>query len=277
MSVVVGIVVPDGIVMAADSRTTYKLPHRQRIATYYSHKLFEIAGCAVGAAGWNQLNGRTVAAQLRRFKPSAANLSPEDAAKEIHAYLAALYDEHIQKFSNQAVADDSPAITFMVGGYTAAHEPALHFGNVPKLVVEAPDMQGKTTPMDLTINQQLPNPMNVIERYGTRSIGNSSVIYRLLRGYDLEAVPMALWSQLGPCTPIIPYDVFGIQDGVDLANFSVASTIRMQRFAWGTVGKPDSDGNTVGGAIDIAVVTEDGFTWAKRKELHTEAQFVEQL
>jgi len=54
-----------------------------------------------------------------------------------------------------------------------------------------------------------------------------------------------------------------LQDAIDFAVFIVRATIEAQRFDQASV-------QGVGGAIDIAVITPDGFGWVQRKNLHGE-------
>jgi len=63
----------------------------------------------------------------------------------------------------------------------------------------------------------------------------------------------------------IKYDLMTLQDAIDFALFIVRATIEAQRFNQASI-------QGVGGAIDIAVITPDGFRWVQRKALHGEAE-----
>lgn len=61
----------------------------------------------------------------------------------------------------------------------------------------------------------------------------------------------------------IRYDLMTLQDAIDFAVFIVRATIEAQRFNQSSI-------QGVGGAIDIAVITPDGFRWIQHKQLHGE-------
>jgi 20S proteasome alpha/beta subunit len=66
----------------------------------------------------------------------------------------------------------------------------------------------------------------------------------------------------------IRYDLMSLQDAVDFAVFIVRATIEAQRFNQGSL-------MGVGGAIDVAVVTPDGFRWLQKKGISVEGRPVE--
>ena len=61
----------------------------------------------------------------------------------------------------------------------------------------------------------------------------------------------------------IRYDLMTLQDAIDFAVFIVRATIETQRFNQSSI-------QGVGGAIDIAVITTEGFRWIQHKELRGE-------
>jgi hypothetical protein len=61
----------------------------------------------------------------------------------------------------------------------------------------------------------------------------------------------------------IDYTTMTLQDAIDFAIFIVRATIEAQRFNLNAL-------QGVGGTIDIAVITADGFQWIQRKRLNGE-------
>jgi hypothetical protein len=76
-------------------------------------------------------------------------------------------------------------------------------------------------------------------------------------------VQTTLQLDLGDLRYQIRYDLMNLQDAIDFAVFIVRATIEAQRFNQASI-------QGVGGAIDIAVITADGFRWIQRKRLHGE-------
>jgi hypothetical protein len=58
----------------------------------------------------------------------------------------------------------------------------------------------------------------------------------------------------------VPWNFFTLQDAIDFAIFAVGATIEAIRF------QPRA--KTVGGAVDVLVITPTAAKWIRRKELH---------
>jgi hypothetical protein len=56
--------------------------------------------------------------------------------------------------------------------------------------------------------------------------------------------------------------------------FGIEATVRFQRFTFGH--STAAQNTNVGGAIDVALVTERGFEWKKKKDLEVRSQFTEE-
>ena len=99
--------------------------------------------------------------------------------------------------------------------------------------------------------------LNPINRQGANWGGEIDVLQRLLNDVmlvqqgDLPAVPLPVFG--------VPFEFFTLQDAIDFAVFGIRSTIETLRF--------HNREKTVGGPIDLLVVTPSGAQWIKQKQL----------
>lgn len=116
--------------------------------------------------------------------------------------------------------------------------------------------------------------------YGASWIGQTDVVTRIVLGYDprignLKFVNENVKSigneelnkQLGGLEYSIQWGTMTLQDAVDFCTLMIETTSAMQRFSDGIATNP-GDMPGVGGPIDVAVITPDhGFVWVNRKKL----------
>lgn len=102
--------------------------------------------------------------------------------------------------------------------------------------------------------------LNPVNRQGANWGGEIDVLQRLLNEVnlvqegDLPAVPLPSFG--------VPFEFFTLQDAIDFAVFGIRSTIETLRF--------QNREKTVGGPIDLLVVTPSGAKWIKQKQLVVE-------
>ena len=120
MTIVVGAASPDGIVLAADSRTTltWEKSERHRIATDSAEKVFELRGkFAVATYGTAFLGEQTINGVMNEFVASHA-----DSCDDVEACAKALGEFFIDRF-NTAFPKYKPdasggwPLGFVVAGY----------------------------------------------------------------------------------------------------------------------------------------------------------------
>jgi hypothetical protein len=258
-TVVVGIVLSGGLVLAADSRLTIANTGGNpsyRIVTDSANKLFDVSNTGIASYGEAFLDGRSVASLIEEFRSKNTGTLPnvDSVVAKFSTYMADLY------LRAHPDGEAKPVIGFQLVGYSA-------------------DGTGKLFALEFP---GLPTPTAIYStrlKTGMRWNGHIDVISRLIKGYDpelAETVPSAvklnrdqgpLYSQqLSGAEYLIPYDNLQLQDGIDLALSLVRVTVEMERFSFGTKGSPGSI-PVVGGAVDVLVVTPSELRWIRQKSL----------
>jgi len=99
--------------------------------------------------------------------------------------------------------------------------------------------------------------MNTPGQQGANWGGEIDVFQRLMNDVLLAGTAGA------PPTPIpsfgVPFEFFTLQDAIDFANFAIRATIDTMRF--------QAREKTVGGPVDILVITPDAAHWIAQKQL----------
>jgi 20S proteasome alpha/beta subunit len=241
MSLIINVYVREGIVMAADSRLTLTIPrtlpggqtHTLSLTTSDSAKKLFLAPNNVGIAtcGAADIGGVPIAGFVESF--IVEKLKGQDLAAE---QVANELKNYLSTLGVRA------GTLFHVAGYAqtaAALEQILFF------VDPAAGLVSRLNP----VNQQ-----------GANWGGEIDVLQRLLNDVAL-AQPSGQ-----PPTPLpffgVPFEFFTLQDAIDFAVFGIRSTIETLRF--------QAREKTVGGPIDVLVVTPDGAKWIRQKQLVVE-------
>jgi hypothetical protein len=118
------------------------------------------------------------------------------------------------------------------------------------------------------------------QEYGASWIGQIDVVSRIVLGFDgrignlpiiqkatSEIGMQGVHQQLGSLEYVIQWGTMTLQDGIDFSTLAIGTTTAIQRFSDGIAGDP-GDIPGVGGPIDVAVITPDkGFVWISKKNL----------
>ncbi len=261
MTVALAVVTPDGIVVAADSRTTWGPPGGQyRILSDFTHKVFKVGDVAVTTYGWALLLGKPIAGHFAEFNRSLSrSVSVRDVADALADFMGDRMDEHLREGLDEPPAAGVDPLGFLVAGYEDGHGKTLEVVLPSRAVQEV-----------------------VASTCGAAWRGQTDVIERLIKGIDASsllaacasleagAAAAALASEFASLEYVIPFNSMNLQDGVDFAVLAIRTTIDMQRLTYGTFAAPDSWPG-VGGPIEIAVVRADaGFSWLQRTALQGE-------
>jgi len=253
MTIAVGVACPEGLVLAADSRSSFLSANKFRIATDYAQKVFEIGSRFVAVTyGWSTLEGKTIAGVIKEFNAqstipddvgAAADLLRDFAQTRMLAHIAAGYDA--------APPAGIDPLGFIIGGYDTQG-----VGHLKRIVLPSGNISdGYSTN----------NP-------GANWAGELDAIIRTVFGYDLTRLDTSRWAKrnqtaLGGLHYQIGFRWFALQDAIDFAAFVVRTTIDVQRFADGTFGSPGAS-PTCGGPLQIAAITaHDEVSWIQRTEL----------
>jgi hypothetical protein len=253
MTIVVGVTTPDGLVLAADSRTTLGDGERHRIASDSAQKIFPVGRMGVATVGDAFIGSETIAGKMDRF---IAQLD-QKAYRDLDRFLDSLGDFFDKSFNENLKANnetwdadtDGFAVDFLVAGYDDDG-----IGYIKELLIPGPKV-GDFSP-DTTDG-------------GTMWRGQTDVIGRLLNGIDWAAVETAgepLADEVTERLQKLAYNAISpitVQDAVDYATFLIRTTIDMQRFSDGTVAQPGLV-PACGGPINVLVIERGCVRWASR-------------
>jgi len=246
MSFVVTVYVPEGIVMASDSRQFITVEARndkgeitskvETVSSDWAYKTFFLKQARVGVSAFGQahLGNISVESHVRRFDEEAIENGDD---------VVTVADKIVRFFSDRFPGADT---AFHVAGFRTEGRisiPYVYYCHVGRGEVRR--------------NNVKPGTDQVV--YGATWGGQADVISRLLKPHQI----------LGPdnkpqaATPVpIIWDVMNLQDAVDFAIYAIRTTIDTMRF--------EARPKNVGGSIDVLVLTPGGARWIQRKELQGE-------
>lgn len=254
MSLVITTYVPEGIVMASDSRRSITIEGKApdgkdlpKIATVssdnayktyllskkdkYNKPIFEVG---VSSFGQDLLGGISTASHIKRF--SEEELTNGDD-------MTAIPKKLIEFFGRLFPSADTG---FHVAGYKKekegkVSEPYIYYCHVAKNIVEQRNVS--------------PYP-----RYGATWSGQIDILSGILQP---SLLPQDLEDKIVKMhKPPIIWSAMALQDAIDFSIYAIRTTIDTIRFQ----ARP----KTVGGPIDVLVITPDETKWIQRKELKGE-------
>lgn len=253
MSLVITTYIPEGIVMASDSRQSITiegktpegkgLPKVDTVNSDNVYKTFLLSKkdienksffeVGVSFFGQDLLGGISIASHIKRF--SEERLTDEDDITKI--------PENLMEFFRKLF----PAVDtgFHVAGYMRekegeASKPHIYYCHVGRNIIERKNVKpdGNLT-------------------YGATWAGQIDVLAGILQPTLLPAREGKAVTMHKP--PII-WDAMALQDAIDFSIYAIRTTIDTIRFQ----ARPKN----VGGPIDVLVITSDGIRWIQRKELY---------
>jgi hypothetical protein len=234
MSLVVTVYVPSGIIMAADSRMSVL---RSQDREEGENKMRLQQQLVLSDNAFKVVELRKIGVGISLYDAGIINNEPVDS--------------HVHRFEEEVLTADDDVLTaadkfiehfkvrfpnvgigFHIAGYR--HEDRA---SIPYVLV------GHTT------REPEPRRVNAVEdgrvQYGITRAGETQIANRLI---DPKQLPL--------------FNAMPVQDAVDYAIHLIRTTIDTMRF--------EPKFPSVGGPIDIAVVTPDGVRWVQRKELRGE-------
>lgn len=272
MTLAVTVVCQDGVVVAADSRTTLGNHRMLRVGSDFTHKVFAPGGVAVATYGEAFVDERSIASHMAEFAVvEAGNCAhPGPTARRLAAFFGDRYDAQLAALGDARDDDADPpppdvaTLGFLVSGYDDAGVGEAWEVTLPGRAVE-----------------QIATTAN---GGGAAWRGQSDVVTRMVRGADLELlVRLAAVNEMGDeldammplldeCSYRIPFDSMNLQDGIDFAVLCIRTTIDVQRLTLGPLATaPEFSWPGVGGPIEIATVTATGgFAWVQRTSVQGE-------
>ncbi|MDQ1402366.1 MAG: hypothetical protein QOG03_682 [Actinomycetota bacterium] len=266
MTLAIAVATGDGLVVAADSRTTLTgVNSHRRVLSDHAHKVFQVGQLAVATYGWGMLLDRNIAGHIGEFARSFGEdpqFTPETLARALAAYFQELMNKHIGADYDKLLPGVDE-LGFIVAGYDGQSGAIWEVG-LPSGTVQ---LQSQT------------------QTGGALWRGQPDVIVRLVKGYDIVALkgrvgagPAETTKALDALEPdllsleyVIDFQRMNLQDAIDFAVLGIRTTIDVQRLTLGRACDTELSWPGVGGPIEIAAVTpRGGFKWIQRTSLQGE-------
>jgi 20S proteasome alpha/beta subunit len=254
MTIVVAVACPEGLVLAADSRSSMFGERGGRVATDYTQKVFSIGDrFGVVTFGYAFVDGNTIAGLMEEFE--AQTKPPEDideAVERLRDYFQDRLEKHFEALPHDKPPEGADALGFMVGGYDDKGVGRIKLLYLPTKTIH----DGSST---------------AARECGAHWDGETQVLSRLIKGWDAASIDISKWPQeqtdaLQGAEYLTPFGRMALQDAVDFATFAIRTTIDMQRFSDGTVGSPGSF-PTCGGTAELVAINRRGLQWLQETKL----------
>jgi hypothetical protein len=243
MSFVIAVYVPEGIVMASDSRQSVNIEGKNpegktfKVETVNSDaiiKTFLLEKHQIGISNFGQdlMGGVPIASHIKRFMEE--ELTPRD---DVTTVPKKLVDYFRKSF---ATADAG----FHISGYRKEGKisvPYVYSCHVSRNIVER-----RNTKPDSAL------------AYGATWSGQGDILSSII-------IPVTIKDDSGKDkvvrspAPVI-WDAMSLQDAIDFSIYAIRTTIDTMRFQ----ARPKN----VGGPIDVLVLTPDEAKWIQRKQFH---------
>lgn len=310
MSLGINTTTPEGIVLAADSRQSYRNQKgMSRIGSDSASKVFKIgdrAGLVVAGIAFLNENGihKNISRFIEDFKKNlnTNDLAIKEIAEKLHEYFEEKYKykEQLDQLPNQIQADlerqgfkiieikkEKNHVKFKFTDTNGIQREGIAPVDQLQFMLAGFNKDGSHQVCMIYVPGEVETNRDSGERgkeYGASWIGQTDVISRIVLGFDprignLPLVqkaalgdPTNLQNQLRSLEYIIQWGTMTLQDGIDFSVLAIETTTAIQRFSDGIAADP-GDMPGVGGQIDVAVITpEDGFTWIAKKNLKIKNQ-----
>jgi len=306
MSLGISIMIPEGIVLAADSRQTYRNQKGiARIGSDSASKVFRIGsrmGLVIAGLAFLPHQGvmKNISGFIDDFRQtiSVDRMSVGEVAKGLSQYFDARvpYRDQIKSMPASIKADLARQGMELLDLKEEPTRVVFHFKNQQGQIQEAvaaPDglqfiLAGYNKDKSSEVYMiYIPGTIEQVrdshkpgKEFGAGWIGQTDVVTRIILGFDprLQGIPFvrevaakigdaAVQQQLRSVEYSIQWGIMTMQDAVDFCQIAIETTTAIQRFSDGVL--MDPGGITgVGGPIDIAIITFDkGFIWLSRKHL----------
>ncbi len=245
MSLIITIHCSEGIVMASDSRITYK--HTETLTapkeglppvivkengvhfTDTTYKTFLTSkGIGVSTCGCSSVEGKPITGMIEEFLFKNEDLNISDLATGLREHFSKLIPKE--------------SVEFIVAGYAQNEE------GMNQIICRIDTLNPNIETIDTTC-------------HGALWSGETDIISRLTSELYLRRVqPDGSEKHILHAGSPILWNFFTLQDCIDFAEYAIKTTIDTMRFQRRV--------KTVGGPIDILVIKPSGAQWVSHKELH---------
>jgi hypothetical protein len=264
MSIIVSVKIHDGVVMAADSATTFYSSdgHPAQIYEHADKIVNLVKGLPIGVmtCGAGGVGNASIATLLKDLRDQLTDGGAEAAPLARDSYTVEEVATRVQTFFSDKAksADFKSTLLLRLCGYSAARA----LPEVWEVVISGSGSAAPTCVQNETsIGPRWNGEPEALDRL---ILGHGSNFYReavaleLIAENDVETstkLAGSLYEQL--ILPAAP-----IQDAIDLARFMVETTKGFVRFAVARV-------KSVGGPLELAAITKhEGFKWVQRKHFY---------
>lgn len=306
MSLAINITTPEGIVLAADSRQSYR--NRKgvsRIGSDSASKLLLLnnrVGIAITGLAFLPENEtpKNISKFIEQFKREVPleDLNVKEIAEKIYFLFNKKYNwqEQLDKLpdqiNNNLTKQGLEVIEIKKEQYNVRFKVKDKQGNIKDGVanieglvffVAGYNKDGSHEVYNVYIPGENTKRRDSSQKgleYGANWIGQTDVVTRIVKGWDprifntpfvgesiQQRSQQEIEKQLNGLEYSINWGAMPLQDAIDFSVLVIQTTSAIQRFSDGIQSDP-GDIPGVGGPVDILVLTPEGPKWVKRKELN---------
>jgi len=309
MSLVINTITPEGIVLVADSRQSYRNQKGiSRIGSDNASKLFQLnkrIGMAVTGIAFLPEDGikKNISKFIQQFKreTEVEKLSVKEASEKLHFLFNKKYNwkEEIGKLPEKIKTDlerqgceileikqEERVVKFKFKDLKGNEKDGIAGIDAINFLVAGYNKDNSHESYIVRIPGEVEKKRDSKERgkeYGASWIGQIGVLSRIILGFDgrinnikfvQEAVKIHGQEEVNKglrnLEYLIQWGTMTLQDAIDFCVLAIKTTSAIQRFSDGIAADP-GEMPGVGGAVDVAVITPDkGFIWINKKKLKVE-------
>jgi len=306
MSLAINTTTPEGIILAADSRQSFRnRKGMARIGSDNASKLFQLnkrIGVAVTGLAFLPEGGvmKNISKFIEEFKRETdiEKLDVKEAAEKLHYLFNKKYNwqERLDKLPETIKSDlerqgcevieikkDQYVVKFRFKDTKGNLKHGVGGVDVINFLVAGYNKDGSHEVYICYIPGEIQKKRDSKEKgieYGASWIGQIDVVSRIVLGWDgrignIKFIDEAtkkygqeeINKQLRNLEYVIQWGTMTLQDAIDFCVLMIQTTSAIQRFSDGISADP-GDMPGVGGLVDVAVITPDrGFVWINKKKL----------
>lgn len=314
MSLGINATTPEGLILAADSRQSYRnRKGMTRIGSDSVSKIFKLGqrvGLVVAGLAFLPENGihKNISQFVEEFKMSCAidDLEIEKVAQGLKDFFEEKYNyqEQIEKLPDKIKTDlerqgckiieitkEKDHIKFKFQDSKGLIRDGVGGVDQLQFILSGYNKDGSHKVFMIYVpgKIELKRDSNAKDKeYGASWIGQIDVVSRIVLGFDgrIGNLPFVqktisevgqenFQKQIRSLEYVIQWGTMTLQDAIDFCKLSIETTTAIQRFSDGIAGDP-GDMPGVGGPVDIAVITlQKGFVWVAKKNLKIEEKEVD--
>jgi len=306
MSLALNTTTSEGIVLATDSRQSYRnRKGMARIGSDNASKLFQLnkrVGVAVTGLAFliEDEVPKNISKFIEQFKreTEAEKLDVKDIAEKLYNLFNEKYkwQEQLDKVKEKIESDlkrqgceileikkEKHRIKFRFKDPQGKEQKCIGGVDSIYLLVAGYNKNGTHEAYICYIPGEIQKKRDSTEKgneYGVNWVGQADVVQRIVLGFDgrinnIKFIQESIQKygqaeinkQLRNLEYVIQYGTMTLQDAIDFCTLIIQTTSAIQRFSDGITADP-GDIPGVGGPVDVAVITPDqGFVWISKKKL----------